>query len=103
MPPSPPPHRPAPPPPHHPEREPRTAIEGPETLADGTAVLRLRVRAVPENGKANAAVIVLVAKALGLPKSAVALVAGDTARLKTLHLDGDPEDLAARVERLWGR
>ena len=75
-------------------------IDGPETLADGTTVLRLRVRAVPEGGKANAAVILLLAKALGLPRSAVTLVAGDTARLKTVHLDGDPEDLAARVAAL---
>lgn len=75
-------------------------IDGPETLADGTAVLRLRVRAVPENGRANAAVIQLLAKALGLPRSAVTLVAGDTARLKTVHLDGDPADLAASVAAL---
>ena len=53
-------------------------IDGPEVLADGTSVLRLRVRAVPENGKANAAVIQFLAKSLGLPKSAIALVAGET-------------------------
>ncbi|WP_210529398.1 DUF167 family protein [Rubellimicrobium arenae] len=72
-------------------------IDGPETLADGTCVLRLRTRAVPENGRANAAVIVLLARHLGVPKSAITLVAGDTARLKTLHVDGDPADLAARL------
>ena len=77
-------------------------IDGPEVLADGTCVLRLRVRAVPENGKANAAVIQLLAKALSLPKSAVTLVAGDTARLKTVQIDGDPADLAARVAALRG-
>ena len=75
-------------------------IGGPETLADGTTVLRLRVCAVPEGGKANAAVLQLLAKALGLPKSAVTLVAGETARLKTVHLDGDPDDLAARIATL---
>ena len=75
-------------------------IDGPETLADGTTVLRLRVRAVPENGKANAAVLLLLAKALGLPRSAVTLVAGDTARLKTVHIEGDPADLAARLGAL---
>ncbi|TNC74100.1 DUF167 family protein [Rubellimicrobium roseum] len=72
-------------------------IDGPETLSDGTTVLRLRVRAVPENGKANAAVIALLAKHLGVPKSAITLVAGDTARLKTLHIDGDPAHLAAKL------
>lgn len=75
-------------------------IDEPETLADGTTVLRLRVRAVPEGGKANAAVIQLLAKALGLPRSAVTLVAGDTARLKTVQIDGDPADLAAKIEGL---
>jgi uncharacterized protein (TIGR00251 family) len=75
-------------------------IDGPETLADGTTVLRFRVRAVPEDGKANAAVIQLLAKALGLPKSVVTLVSGETARLKTVHVDGDPDDLAAMIATL---
>jgi len=52
-------------------------------------VLRLRVAAVPDKGKANAAVIALLAKALGLPKSALSITAGDTARLKTLRIDAD--------------
>jgi len=71
----------------------RDAIEGFEFLADGTQVLRLRVAAVPDKGKANAAVIAILAKALGLPKSALQLVAGETARLKTLDLP-DGTDLA---------
>jgi uncharacterized protein len=75
-------------------------IEGAEIRDDGTAVLRIRVRAVPDRGKANAAVIALLAKALGLPKSAISLVSGDTARLKTLALAGDPESLAERISRL---
>ena len=75
-------------------------IDGLEVLADSTTVLRLRVRAVPEGGKANAAVIQVLAKALHFPKSAITLVAGDTARLKTVQIDGDPEDLAARVAAL---
>lgn len=75
-------------------------IEGSEVRADGASVLRVRVAAVPDRGKANAAVIALVAKALGVPKSAVTLIAGDTARLKTLHVAGDPEALAAVMARL---
>lgn len=63
-------------------------------------MLRLRVKAVPDKGKANAAAIALLAKALGLPKSAVTLVAGDTARLKTVEIEGDPVLLAARIEAL---
>lgn len=75
-------------------------IDGPEALADGTVVLRLRVRAVPEDGRANDAVIRLLARALGLPRSAVTLVAGGNSRLKTVHLDGDPADLAMRLAKL---
>jgi uncharacterized protein YggU (UPF0235/DUF167 family) len=75
-------------------------IDGPEALADGTTVLRIRVRALPEGGRANAAVLALLAKALALPKSDLTLVAGDTARLKTVHLRGNPQDLAARVKAL---
>jgi uncharacterized protein YggU (UPF0235/DUF167 family) len=74
--------------------------EGPETRDDGSVVLPLRVRAVPDRGKANAAVIALLAGALGIPKSAIALVSGDTARLKTLRLTGDPVALAAAIDAL---
>jgi uncharacterized protein (TIGR00251 family) len=75
-------------------------IEGTETRDDGSTVLRIRVRAVPDKGKANAAVIALLAKALGRPKSAVNLISGDTARLKTLRLGGDPAALAAALDQL---
>lgn len=63
-------------------------------------MLRVRVTAVPDKGKANTAVIGLLAKALGVPKSAVTLVSGDTARLKTVAIEGDPATLAARIEAL---
>ncbi len=67
----------------------RNAIEGFERLADGTEVLRIRVAAAPDKGKANVAVIALLAKTLRLPRSAVALTAGGTARLKTVRIDAD--------------
>lgn len=67
----------------------RDAIEGYETLADGTDVLRIRVSAVPDKGKANAAVIALLAKSLRLPKSSITVTAGETARLKTIRIDAD--------------
>lgn len=75
-------------------------IEGVETRDDGTAVLRLRVAAVPDRGKANAAAIGLLARALGVPKSALTIIAGETARLKTVALAGDGEALAARLDAL---
>ncbi|GLQ12173.1 UPF0235 protein [Devosia yakushimensis] len=78
----------------------RDAIEGVELRDDGSAVLRLRVKAMPDKGKANAAVVALVAKALGVPKSAVSVVSGETARLKTLAVVGDGGVLAGLVEAL---
>ncbi len=75
-------------------------IDGVELRDDGRAVLRVRVSAVPDKGKANAAVVALIAKAIGVPKSAVQLVSGETARLKTLQIEGDVEALGARIEAL---
>lgn len=75
-------------------------IEGTEQRDDGAAVLRVRVKAVPDKGKANAAVIALLAKALGVSKSTITLISGDTARQKTVHISGDSEVLAGAVVKL---
>ena len=75
-------------------------IEGAETRADGETVLKLRVAAVPDKGKANAAALALLAKALALPKSALAITAGDTSRTKTVTITGDPDALAASLREL---
>jgi uncharacterized protein len=61
-------------------------------------VLRLRVSEPPEGGKANAALIKLLAKAWKLPKSALSLVAGHTDRRKTLAVAGDPVVLRRALE-----
>jgi uncharacterized protein len=63
-------------------------------------VLRVRVNAVPDKGKANAAVVALLAKALGVPKSAISVVSGETARLKTLDVVGDGRALVDRIDAL---
>ena len=67
----------------------------------GRPFLKLRVRALPAEGAANAAVETLVAKTLGLPKSAVRVVTGAKNRLKGLDIEG-PEALAARISELAG-
>lgn len=73
----------------------RDAVEGWGADADGRPVLKIRVAAAPADGAANAAVTALVAKALGLPRSAVRVAGGATARVKRLEIDGaDPTDLA---------
>lgn len=76
------------------------ALDGVEATADGRCHLKARVRAVPEKGAANAALGKLVAKALAVPGSSIAVVAGGTARLKTLRVTGDPAELARRVSGL---
>lgn len=80
----------------------RDAIDGAEIRDDGTCVLRVRVSAVPDKGKANAAVIVLLAKALGLPKSAFSLTSGETSRFKTVLLTTATEGLEQRLQALAG-
>jgi len=75
-------------------------LEGVETASDGRSHLKARVRAVPENGAANHALARLIAKTLGVPASAVSVVAGGTSRLKTLRVLGEPVALAKSVEAL---
>ncbi len=75
----------------------RDAIDGVETGADGETYVKARVSTVPEKGKANKALIALVAKTLGVSKSSVSLLAGDTARKKILRIEGDPEDLSKKL------
>lgn len=62
--------------------------------------LKMSVTVAPERGKANAAVEALLAAALGLPKSAVVVVAGHTARTKRIEIAGI--DLAEVRKRLGG-
>lgn len=60
--------------------------------------LRARVTAPPVDGQANAALVKVVAKALGVPKSRVSVVKGHTARDKVVRVDGlDAADAHARL------
>lgn len=72
-------------------------IEGRGTDDAGRVFLKVRVRAKPEDGAANAAIEAVVAKALGVPKSAVRVVTGAKTRIKGLQVDGPP-DLAGVIE-----
>ena len=80
----------------------RDEISGIELDADGKACLKARVSVVPEKGKANKALIALVAKSLGVPKSSIDLVSGDTSRKKILRIDAEPEDVIKKLELLLG-
>ncbi|MBI1361292.1 MAG: DUF167 domain-containing protein [Alphaproteobacteria bacterium] len=69
--------------------------------AEGRRYLNVRVRAVPENGRANAAVEALLATLLALPKSAVSVEKGQAQRIKTVRIEADGS-IAARLEALTG-
>jgi len=77
-------------------------IDGMKALSDGRLVIAARVKAIPEDGKANAAVAALMAAAAGLPKSAAAVVFGSTARLKTIRLTEADADAEARLKAACG-
>jgi uncharacterized protein (TIGR00251 family) len=78
----------------------RDAIDGVEQLADGRPVLKVRVRAAPTDGEANAALVRLLAKSLGVAPWQVSLIAGPTARVKRLKVEGSGPVLAAVLERV---
>jgi uncharacterized protein YggU (UPF0235/DUF167 family) len=74
-------------------------VGGLAASADGDR-LRLAVAAAPEDGRANRAACALLAAALGVAPSAVQVVAGMTAREKTLAVAGRPEELGTRLDAL---
>jgi uncharacterized protein (TIGR00251 family) len=76
----------------------RDSADGIGTLSDGQQVALARVRAVPEDGAANDALVALLARTFGRPKSAVTLVRGATQRVKHVRIAGAPEALAAVVD-----
>ena len=75
----------------------RDAIEGVTATADGPA-LKARVRAIPEDGAANAALERLVADWLGVTRNTVALCGGGKSRVKTLAVSGDAQNLVSLLQ-----
>jgi uncharacterized protein YggU (UPF0235/DUF167 family) len=71
----------------------RDAILGLAPDGEGGVAIRLAVKAAPEDGKANAAVIALLAKALGVRRADLSVQSGATARRKLMRLAGG--DIAA--------
>lgn len=73
-------------------------VDGWDVDADGRPVLKVRVRARPVEGEANAALLKLLAKTLGVAKSAVSLDRGGQSRLKMIRVEGlSDEDVRARL------
>jgi uncharacterized protein len=73
------------------------AIEVVVQDADGKSHLKVRVRAAPEKGRANAAIEALLADALGLPKSAVSVEKGGASRIKLVRISGEGAIAALRT------
>jgi uncharacterized protein (TIGR00251 family) len=75
----------------------RARIDGPADEADGSKVLKVAVTAPPEDGKANRAVIELMAKEWKLPKSAFEIASGATGKRKSVAITGDSMALLDRL------
>ena len=65
---------------------------------------KVRVAAPPEAGRANDAVVLLLAETLALPRSAVTLVSGHSTRDKIVELTGvKPDDIERRLSSAAGK
>jgi uncharacterized protein len=69
---------------------------------DGASLLKVYVRAVPEDGKANDAVAQLLAAFLGCPRRSAVVTAGHTSRSKTVTISGDGPILQRRLNDKLG-
>jgi len=80
----------------------RQRIAGCVSAPGGSSALKIAVGAPAVDGKANAALVRLLAEALGVAKGTITVVAGGTQRRKLLHIAGDPGSLAQRLAALLG-
>jgi uncharacterized protein (TIGR00251 family) len=78
----------------------RDTVEGWDIDSAGASHLKARVRAAPESGKANAALVDLIAKILDVSRSSIAIVSGEKARLKVVAITGDTSALAAKLDSI---
>jgi uncharacterized protein (TIGR00251 family) len=77
----------------------RDRIQGIAAEADGQVVVKAQVTAIPEDGKANAALIKLLSKQWRVPKSDMEIVLGATDRRKVILISGDGAALAQRLDQ----
>lgn len=81
----------------------RERVDGLAPEADGGVVLKVSVTVVPEDGKANAALIKLLSKQWKVAKSAIEIVQGATDRRKVLQISGDADELGRRLDEWMAR
>jgi uncharacterized protein len=79
-----------------------SGVQGVEVDGAGRTHRAVHVSASPEAGKANAALIGLLAKRWRMPQGALEVVSGAGARRKVLHIQGSPGELIARLRAIEG-
>ena len=72
-------------------------LDGIVRTADGAPLLKVSVTAPPADGRANDALLALLAKGWGVPRRDLAIVGGAKSRNKTVHVAGNPVDLLKRL------
>jgi uncharacterized protein (TIGR00251 family) len=78
-------------------------VQGIEVDGTGRGYLAVRVNAPPQAGKANAALIKLLARRWRVPQRDLVVIGGASARRKVLQIYGSPDALIARLEAIEGR
>jgi uncharacterized protein (TIGR00251 family) len=73
-------------------------IEGWARDENDREILRVKVTAFPEEGKANEALIRLLSKALGIPQSRIFLVSGESSRIKQVEIPGEMRDIKYHLQ-----
>lgn len=77
----------------------RNAVVGTMPTPEGSA-LKVAVTAPADQGKANAALIAVLAEAFGVAKRDITFISGESDRRKVLHIAGNPARLAA-IAQTW--
>lgn len=75
-------------------------IDGFETRDDGKTYLKVKVRAIADDNKANDAIIKIIAKKLNVTKSEIKIVFGNKSRIKCLLVKSINLDKSAIIEKL---
>jgi len=75
-------------------------IEGWEIAAKGQRILRVKVAAIPEKGKANEALIKLLSRTLQLPKSKMTLIRGAHSQIKEVEIEAEDNMIQRAFEKI---
>ncbi len=73
-------------------------VQSVEQTTDG-AVLKARVRAIADKGRANKALVELLSDWLGIAKSNISIGSGSRSRLKSVHFSGDETELSVIIRQ----